>query len=124
MQCTPLLYGMARESEFGAGAVRWIVYTMAEARQRRLPNAFQPMPARPADLLLLRSELPWCRWRAGEIGGKLRVARLCVLHRLLLHRAVAADTVGQRQEFGRRIDRGRRYQSEHVPDLLLVACHQ
>src|SRR5436189_93400 len=46
---------------------------------------------------LLRRQLPWCGRRVDEIGGELRVARLGVLHRLLLDRAVATDAIRQRQ---------------------------
>ena len=54
---------------------------------------------------LLRRDLPRRGRRVDEVGGELRVARLGVLHRLLLHRAVAADAVGQRQQFDRGVER-------------------
>ena len=50
---------------------------------------------------LLRRDLPRCGWRVDEVGGELRVARFCILHRLLLDRPVAADAVGQRQDLDR-----------------------
>src|SRR3954454_23199283 len=52
---------------------------------------------------LLRCDLAWRGRRADEVGGQLRVACLGVLHGLLLAGAVAADGVGQRENFDRRI---------------------
>src|ERR1043166_2756396 len=46
-----------------------------------------------------RCQLPRRRRRVGEIGSQLRVAGLGVLHCLLFDRAVAADAVGQRENF-------------------------
>src|SRR4051794_15749612 len=48
---------------------------------------------------LLRSHLPRRRRRVDEIAGELLVARLGVLDRLVLDRAVAADAIRQRQYF-------------------------
>src|ERR1700712_1866791 len=45
---------------------------------------------------LLRRDLARRRRRVDEVGGELGVADLGVLHRLLLHRAVATDAVRQR----------------------------
>ena len=68
---------------------------------------------------LLRRDLPWRgRW-IDEVGGQLRVARFGVLHGLLLHRAVAAHAVGQREHFDGGIVRDRRQQAEHGGDVLL-----
>ncbi len=44
---------------------------------------------------LLRRDLPWRRRRIDQVGGQLLVARFGIRNRLLLHRAVAADAVGQ-----------------------------
>src|SRR4029079_4437109 len=48
---------------------------------------------------LLRRDLPWRGRRVDQVGGKLGVAHLSVVHRFLLHGAVAADAVGQRKDF-------------------------
>ena len=67
-------------------------------------GASAPLPATQLWCALLRRDLPRRGRRVDEIGGELRVARFGVLHRLLLHRAVAADAVGQRQDLDRGID--------------------
>ena len=48
---------------------------------------------------LLRRDLPRRGRRVDEVGGELGVARFGVVHRFLLHRAIAADAVRQRQDF-------------------------
>jgi hypothetical protein len=57
---------------------------------------------------LLRRDLPRCRRRVGEIGRQLRISRLGIPHRFLLHRPVAADAIRQREQFDRGIQRQRR----------------
>ena len=70
---------------------------------------------------LLRRDLARCGRRVDEVGGELGLSRFRVLYRLLLHRAVAADAVGQRENFNRGIVGDRRQQAEHGGDILLVA---
>src|SRR5690349_19001819 len=86
------------------------------------------VPARAAlgrdDVELLRRHLARCRRRVDEVGGELLVARLGVLYRLLLHRAVAADAIRQREYFYGGVVRGLRQQVEYGGDVLLVACDQ
>src|SRR6185295_8588412 len=69
---------------------------------------------------LLRRNLPRGWRRIDEVGGELRVARLGICSRLLLHRAVAADAVGQRENFHRGVVGNRRQEAEYGDDVLLV----
>src|SRR5215475_10866411 len=83
---------------------------------RREDRAF----AHPTKLLLLRRDLAWGGRRIGEVGDKLRMARLGVADRLLLDRAVAADEIGQRQQLDRGLDRHRREMRESLRDILFI----
>ena len=58
------------------------------------------------DCALLRRHLPWSRRRTGEVGCEFGVARFRFVCRPLLHRAVAADAIGQREEFDCGVVRG------------------
>src|SRR3982074_1354044 len=69
---------------------------------------------------LLRCDLPRRRRRADEVGGQLRVAHLGVLHRLLLHRTIAANTIRQRPQLHRGVHIEGRQQAEHGRGVLLV----
>ena len=60
----------------------------------------------------------------GELSRQLRVARLGVLHRLLLDRAIAADLVRQRQHVHRGVVRPRRQHRKHGRHVVLVAGDQ
>src|ERR1700754_854807 len=73
---------------------------------------------------LLRRNLPrgW-RW-IDEGRCQLRVARFRIRYCLLLDRAVAADAVGQRENFHRGVVGDRRQEAEHGDDVLFVACDQ
>src|SRR5262249_30141500 len=73
---------------------------------------------------LLRRELARCGRRAGEIGGEFFVPCLHVACRLLLHRAIAANALRQREQLDRRIKIGRRQLAQHGRDVLLVGCDQ
>src|SRR4029079_5817399 len=73
---------------------------------------------------LFRRDLPWCGRRTDEVGGELRVARPGILHRLFLHRAVAADAIRQRENFGRGIGGDRRERAWRGRDVLFVARDQ
>src|SRR5262245_36924037 len=72
-------------------------------KRRDIPPGERPMRMPAA---LLRRHLARRRWRIDEVGRELLVARAGVLHRLLLHRAVAADAVGQRKQLDGGVVRG------------------
>src|SRR5262245_55611521 len=99
------------------------VLTSADAIAREMVGTALRAFAHPTTPLL-RCDLPWRGRRGGEIGGELGVARLGVFHRLFLHGAVAADAVGQREQFDRGVVRDGRQQAEHGGDVLLVTCDQ
>src|SRR5436190_23046010 len=58
---------------------------------------------------LFRCDLPrYRRRRIGEVLRQLRVTRLGVLHRFLLHRPETADAIRQRKNLDRSVERERR----------------
>jgi hypothetical protein len=98
-------------ARLGADVVRYsfIAVDLHHLLLAGLPAHTHPTRAtRATRSALLCRQLPRRGRRAGKVGGKLFVARLRVVCRLLLHRAVAADAVRKRQQLDSGVDIGGR----------------